>query len=692
MIKTLADQYLAQNAGRRYPFKDDTELPEWLSDAAILDFRCTVRGVKDGTVVGARLTGAERAQDGATTLTVMLTAGGAELDTLQFQVPGDIATNAPYTAYASGEKACGVLTVTAAALPPPAAAQLPYDAEVEYLESTGTQRIEIGMTFDASCVLDMTFRFTRFVNNATCHGQTAAGENQARFAFGKGAASWNDWYCGIGDKNYRTGTALDLAVHRFVVDAPGDKFVIDGTTYNVGRTAFALPSSPNNSAVLYNRARVNAADLDDFGVCGQLYRCQIHKNGVLVRDFIPVRVGTTGALYDRRGVGGMNPDGSPRNDGMYFNRGTGDFQYGLDVVPVEYIESHGTEYINTGFDITNAQSFAYDVKFSIAQSVSNAQPRLLSNEGAGYGNFYDIYFASNLLRVRQANVVVGNVQRNTPIVAKMTEQGRYYGYYESTPDTLLWDATRTFTSPTVKMNYKIFCRGNRTDTPYRWQGRAWYMRFRKDGAPVHVFRPVRVGTDATSWEGAMMDTLTRRIYRNAGTGDFGYGDDVQPSSGEGGDASYDVDIPFAATTVVCDSLKVDSIQSAQDPDDALDKDDPADLDVTVAVSGDVELAEGRNAEPYLDGNRLRIDVFKGGGLGERCQGDSVDGAAAGQTCGTVLFTVNGERPGSDGELRIIGEDGITVTPYPEDHAVEIRMDEAAAAKMTVGCAPACQEG
>ena len=34
--------------------------------------------------------------------------------------------------------------------------------------------------------------------------------------------------------------------------------------------------------------------------------------------------------------------------------------------------------------------------------------------------------------------------------------------------------------------------------------------------------PVRVGT-----EGAMMDVLTRRIYRNQGTGAFGYGNDLK---------------------------------------------------------------------------------------------------------------------------------------------------------------------
>ena len=31
-----------------------------------------------------------------------------------------------------------------------------------------------------------------------------------------------------------------------------------------------------------------------------------------------------------RGIGGMNPDGTARNDGTYFNRGTGDFGYGND--------------------------------------------------------------------------------------------------------------------------------------------------------------------------------------------------------------------------------------------------------------------------------------------------------------------------------------------------------------------------
>ena len=61
------------------------------------------------------------------------------------------------------------------------------------------------------------------------------------------------------------------------------------------------------------------------------YSAKLYDSGVLVRDMIPVRVGAVGAVYDKRGTGGMNPDGSARNDGMYYNRGTGAFVVGPDI-------------------------------------------------------------------------------------------------------------------------------------------------------------------------------------------------------------------------------------------------------------------------------------------------------------------------------------------------------------------------
>ena len=129
-------------------------------------------------------------------------------------------------------------------------------------------------------------------------------------------------------------------------------------------------------------------------------------------------------------------------------------------------------------------------------------------------------------------------------------------------------------------------------------------------------------------------------------------------------------VRFAPATVVADGLKVDSVNG----------EDTANPPAT----GEIVLEPGYNAEPYLDGNRIRLDIYKGAGLGENCQTP-----AASQHCGNVLFSVNGERPGSDGNLKLVGEDGITVTSDKEHHAVEIRLDATAKDKVSKTCEPAC---
>ena len=51
---------------------------------------------------------------------------------------------------------------------------------------------------------------------------------------------------------------------------------------------------------------------------GEIYACQIYEGDTLVRDFIPVRKGTTGYMYDK--VSGN----------LFGNSGTGDFVLGND--------------------------------------------------------------------------------------------------------------------------------------------------------------------------------------------------------------------------------------------------------------------------------------------------------------------------------------------------------------------------
>lgn len=137
---------------------------------------------------------------------------------------------------------------------------------------------------------------------------------------------------------------------------------------------------------------------------------------------------------------------------------------------------------------------------------------------------------------------------------------------------------------------------------------------------------------------------------------------------------------FSRGTVVADALKVFSIQSS-----SCSSSRPGDPDLEAVLSGGaVILDSGFNTDPYIDGNRVGLDIYKGAGIGEWCQYETPD-----QTCDNVMFSINGERPGSDGDIRIVGEDGVTVTPVPGEHAVEIRLDSVASDTMTSGCEVEC---
>ena len=78
------------------------------------------------------------------------------------------------------------------------------------------------------------------------------------------------------------------------------------------------------------------ATIFNVGFFGRIYRAKFTNNGTDVFDYIPVRFTneqgvSEGAIFDRANpTVGMNPDGSPRTDGIYRNRGTGAFVIGPD--------------------------------------------------------------------------------------------------------------------------------------------------------------------------------------------------------------------------------------------------------------------------------------------------------------------------------------------------------------------------
>ena len=179
---------------------------------------------------------------------------------------------------------------------------LPYDAEIEYLESTGTQYIDTGINCREIITATYSIAFS----------QIPTGINLIIGAFWDNPPSIPrfQFFYNNGWKDVNTTYAITTG---------------EGIAYNVAATALKVYNVTSKSKNKYNSdstiwifARNN--DHNDYLFASHLrfYSLSILRGGVLVRDFIPVRKGNTGYMYDK--VSGQ----------LFGNSGTGEFILGPD--------------------------------------------------------------------------------------------------------------------------------------------------------------------------------------------------------------------------------------------------------------------------------------------------------------------------------------------------------------------------
>lgn len=185
--------------------------------------------------------------------------------------------------------------------------QLPYDAEIEFLESTETQYIDTGAIIKYSDVAEAVASIN---NRNSIFGYTnSQTQPQQKFNItGRGTSSYA--YFGQLDTSFGRTTTLYDTKYKFSL---GDgKFIIDGTI--VGTREYT-DDTLDGSLVLFARKQNNI--INDYLV-GKMYSFSVTRNFVKILDYIPVRVGTVGYMYDR--VSGR----------LFGNEGTGDFVIGPD--------------------------------------------------------------------------------------------------------------------------------------------------------------------------------------------------------------------------------------------------------------------------------------------------------------------------------------------------------------------------
>ena len=387
--------------------------------------------------------------------------------------------------------------------------RLPYDAEVEYLESTGTQYIDTGFKANtATTRLEASIEFTNPTSVQGVFGSRNrdTGNVASCNAFVLATNIFRpDWAAGSGGSLYNItispNTIYEISITR-------GSLTINGEVHTYGSSDSV---DQEYNFLLFNFS--NAGSVFSNGLKGRLRYAKIYSNGVLVRDYIPVRKGTVGYLYDR--VSGK----------LFGNAGTGDFVLGQDVVPVEYIESHGTEYIDTGVIPDNTTGI--EVVHSIC--LDNGTDNIVFGMRQDSGNtryWSDVDWGVSDSLGWGFNTYSGNNERfmltASDVGRIITNSLNFMNDRAGKIDGVTYDSSlRNKTLATMSRSIYLFGANNQGVVGIRGKFKVYSAKISKGQTLANEFLSVRVGT-----EGAMMDVLTRRIYRNAGTGAFSYGGDL----------------------------------------------------------------------------------------------------------------------------------------------------------------------
>ena len=191
--------------------------------------------------------------------------------------------------------------------------------EVEYLESTGTQYIDTGFVATNNTNVEMDFELASIGVGSIFGARKGLGKS----AFGVRLMRYQSvpryrWDYGSTDAYL---TSIDVTVGRHTFVTSRNKITYDSSAS--GTVASAFSSSGLNVVIfaLNDNGSVNTY-LNGLRV----RRFSILDAGVLIRDYVPVRIGRVGYLYDR-----AHPAGGPSGNGLYGNNGTGEFRLGLDI-------------------------------------------------------------------------------------------------------------------------------------------------------------------------------------------------------------------------------------------------------------------------------------------------------------------------------------------------------------------------
>ena len=404
--------------------------------------------------------------------------------------------------------------------------------ECDYIESNGTQYINTGIQANGNTQWEVDLKFNNVSDNNQMGARNDVSEQpQNRFDFGQYRSKW---VASFGNDYWSTGPACDTDRHVFILDSSNRSLKIDGTTI-----ATEIGTTLTQSLSIYLLSR-NRNNVKETSVSATLYSSKITKDGVVVQHLIPVyNIGlaeygmydkVTGIYYGNVGTGAFT--GQRKSNPKYIST--------TSIIPVEYIEATGTQFIDTG--LTSVST--YDIGGTITAPYTESGHVYLFKDSSGVipGNilYAKLYNNGTLVRdyqpvidlsnnetclydkvndVLYRNQGTGKFNHGHERIIKMDPEYVPISYLESTGtqyiDTGLtsvstYEIEGTITEPTVESGHVYLFKGetgNITSAKF----------FDSSNTLVRYFIPAIRTRDLKS---GMYCIVTNTFYPNVGSGEF----------------------------------------------------------------------------------------------------------------------------------------------------------------------------
>lgn len=217
---------------------------------------------------------------------------------------------------------------------------------VSYIESSGTQYIDTGVYVTQDYRVECDVELTATVSTATVFGHYISTSDRFAVHAVSSATKWRAWASGIQQD------LTESCAGRHIIK-------LDSSSLTTSTGSLTFSGAAFTATIPMYIFALNHTGAVKYPTSMRLYSFKVYNGDQLVRDYVPCYKNSTGVvgLYDMA------------NKKFYANAGTGSFAVGdvLTAPPdgytqLSYIQSDGTQYINTGFKPTYQSRLVMDME------------------------------------------------------------------------------------------------------------------------------------------------------------------------------------------------------------------------------------------------------------------------------------------------------------------------------------------